>query len=227
VADAFAGRRHVVTTAVEHPATARVCDWLEKHGWRVTRVGVDADGRARVDQARTAVGNDTALVTVMHSNNETGALRPVAELAWLARPARRESLQFRRLDVVDDDVDNVDPAPEGVGCQPRPSGSESPLAETPAAGLPSMTISTSWAATSSPTRTGSCGSATGAVGPTIARRSTRSSRRSRARTNHRLDDSGARTWRWQRGGTRSRDRRTPPALARGRSEISVIVLSGE
>ena len=77
--------RRIVTTVVEHPATARPCAWLEKHGWRVTRVGVDADGRARVDEASNAIKSDTSLVTVMHSNNETGVLQPVAELAEIAR----------------------------------------------------------------------------------------------------------------------------------------------
>ncbi len=77
-------RRHVVTSAIEHPATARPCAWLEDHGHRVTRLGVDADGRVRLDEARAAIDGDTALVTVMHSNNETGVIQPVAELAELA-----------------------------------------------------------------------------------------------------------------------------------------------
>jgi cysteine desulfurase len=53
----------------------------------VSRGGVDGEGRARVEEARAAIGPDTALVTVMHSNNETGVLQPVAELARLARAA--------------------------------------------------------------------------------------------------------------------------------------------
>jgi cysteine desulfurase len=60
---------------------------LEEHGRSVTRIGVDADGRARVDEAREAIDDHTALVTVMHSNNETGVLQPVAELAKLAHAA--------------------------------------------------------------------------------------------------------------------------------------------
>jgi cysteine desulfurase len=87
VAEAVPARRHLVTTVIEHPATAQPCDWLEAHGWRVSRVGVDGEGRARVEEARAAIGPDTALVTVMHSNNETGVLQPVAELARLARAA--------------------------------------------------------------------------------------------------------------------------------------------
>ncbi|PCC74196.1 cysteine desulfurase [Nannocystis exedens] len=77
----------IVTTAVEHPATERPCAWLERHGWQVTRVGVDAGGRARLDEARAALARGAALVTVMHSNNETGVLQPIAELAPLARAA--------------------------------------------------------------------------------------------------------------------------------------------
>jgi cysteine desulfurase len=81
VCEARADRPHVVTTVIEHPATARPCAWLEQHGWRVTRIGVDSDGRARVDEARTSIDAGTALVTVMHSNNETGVLQPIVELA--------------------------------------------------------------------------------------------------------------------------------------------------
>ena len=86
-AEALEGRSHIVTTVIEHPATARPCAWLEKHERSVTRIGVDAAGRARVDEAREAVDGDTALVTVMHSNNETGVLQPVRELAVLAHAA--------------------------------------------------------------------------------------------------------------------------------------------
>jgi len=85
VTEAREDRRGVVTTLIEHPATAQPCAWLERHGWRVTRVGVDRDGRARVEEARAAIDTTTALVTVMHSNNETGVLQPITELAELAR----------------------------------------------------------------------------------------------------------------------------------------------
>lgn len=87
VTSASEHRRHVVTTMIEHPATARPCKWLAQHGRRVTHIGVDGDGRADLDEAREAIDGDTALVTVMHSNNETGVLQPVAEIAELARAA--------------------------------------------------------------------------------------------------------------------------------------------
>jgi cysteine desulfurase len=77
-------RRHVVTSAVEHPATARPCELLERHTVEVTRLPVDETGRVRADVARAFVRGDTALVTVMLAQNETGTLMPIAELANLA-----------------------------------------------------------------------------------------------------------------------------------------------
>lgn len=74
-------RRHVVTSVVEHPATASPCRWLERHGWRVSWIGVDADGRAKVEEVDAALGDDTALVTIMHANNETGVLQVIADVA--------------------------------------------------------------------------------------------------------------------------------------------------
>jgi cysteine desulfurase len=128
VGAAVENRRHIVTTVIEHPATARPCAWLEKHGRSVTRIGVDADGRVRVDAAREAIGRDTALVTVMHSNNETGVLQPVHELAVLAHAAgallhtdAAQSLGKVPVNVRDLDVDLLSVAghklyaPKGVG----------------------------------------------------------------------------------------------------------------
>jgi len=79
-----ARRRHIVTSVVEHPATARPCEHLERQGVEVTRLPVDGSGRVAVDEARPFVRGDTALVTIMLAQNETGTLMPVAELAALA-----------------------------------------------------------------------------------------------------------------------------------------------
>ncbi len=76
-------RRCVVTTVIEHPATSRPCAWLSRRGHRVTHLPVDRDGRA-VPDARVFDEN-SALLTVMHANNETGVIQPLAELATLAR----------------------------------------------------------------------------------------------------------------------------------------------
>ncbi len=84
-AEALAERRkHVATSAVEHPATARPCDRLEREGWEVTRLPVDAHGMVRIDEVRAFVRGDTALLSVMLANNETGTLMPIHELAEIA-----------------------------------------------------------------------------------------------------------------------------------------------
>jgi cysteine desulfurase len=87
VTEALPDRRHVVTSIIEHPAVAAGCSWLERHGWRVTYAGVDEEGRVRVQEVTASIGPETALVTVMHANNETGVLQPVAEIAKAARRA--------------------------------------------------------------------------------------------------------------------------------------------
>jgi len=84
-AEALAGRRkRAVTSAVEHPATARPCDKLERNGWEVTRLPVDALGMVRLDEVRDFVRGDTALVSVMLANNETGTIMPLHHIAEIA-----------------------------------------------------------------------------------------------------------------------------------------------
>ena len=80
-------RGRVVTSTVEHPATAGPVSWLERQGWDIVRVGVDAGGRADVRELDLAITSATALVTIMHSNNETGVLQPIQEAVRFARRA--------------------------------------------------------------------------------------------------------------------------------------------
>ncbi|MFA6107857.1 MAG: aminotransferase class V-fold PLP-dependent enzyme [Candidatus Latescibacterota bacterium] len=77
-------RRHIVTSTVEHPATARPCAHLEARGYEVTRVPVNADGQVCPEEVRPFVRGDTALVTVMLAQNETGTVMPVRRIADLA-----------------------------------------------------------------------------------------------------------------------------------------------
>jgi cysteine desulfurase len=76
---------HIITTAVEHPATLQPCRFLERLGCRVTVLPVDRHGRVDPDAVRKALDRSATLVSVMHSNNEVGTLQPVRELAALAR----------------------------------------------------------------------------------------------------------------------------------------------
>ncbi len=78
-------RRHIVTTAVEHPSVIEVCREAERRGCEVTYLPVDPEGRLDMAAYVKALRRDTLLVTVMHANNETGVVFPVAELARIAK----------------------------------------------------------------------------------------------------------------------------------------------
>lgn len=86
----FANRdrgHHIVTTAVEHPATLNPCRFLEKSGAKVTVLPVDRYGMVDPDDVRRAMTPETILVTVMHANNEVGTIEPISEIAVIAREA--------------------------------------------------------------------------------------------------------------------------------------------
>jgi cysteine desulfurase len=74
------GNSHIITTAVEHPATTQPLDFLRKLGASVTVIPVDSTGRIDPDDVRRAITPRTQLVSIMHSNNEVGTLMPIAEL---------------------------------------------------------------------------------------------------------------------------------------------------
>jgi cysteine desulfurase len=80
-------RRRIVTVATEHSAVLEPCRHLAALGAELVELGVDAHGRLRLDEAAAAITGETALVSVMLVNNETGVIQPVAEVAALARAA--------------------------------------------------------------------------------------------------------------------------------------------
>jgi len=86
VADSLtsSGRRHLVASAIEHEAVIQTLKVLSKAGWTTTLVGVDASGIVSPDRLAEAVTEKTALVSIMHANNEIGAIQPVADLAAVA-----------------------------------------------------------------------------------------------------------------------------------------------
>jgi cysteine desulfurase len=85
-AKAPAGRRHLVVSAVEHPAVIQPALHLQRCGWDLSIVPVDALGRVSPAAVAAALRLDTVLVSIMHANNEVGTLQPVAEIAALTRP---------------------------------------------------------------------------------------------------------------------------------------------
>ncbi|MDN3637193.1 aminotransferase class V-fold PLP-dependent enzyme [Simiduia curdlanivorans] len=78
---------HLITTAVEHKAVIDPAKWLEARGVAVTYLMPGTDGRISVEQVQAALRPDTRLVSVMHINNETGVVNPVAEVGALCRAA--------------------------------------------------------------------------------------------------------------------------------------------
>jgi cysteine desulfurase len=83
--EARPGKRHIVTTKVEHSAVLGLCQHLEKKGYRVTWLDVDADGALDLEQLRAALSDDTAVVSIMWANNETGVIFPVEQIGAMVQ----------------------------------------------------------------------------------------------------------------------------------------------
>jgi len=78
-------RKHIITSRVEHPAVLTQCRNLRQKGYRVTEIGVDGAGRLDMEELKAAVDDDTAIVSLMWANNETGVIFPVEEAAAIAK----------------------------------------------------------------------------------------------------------------------------------------------
>jgi len=84
---AYAGKRHLITALTEHHAVLDPCRALESQGYEVTYLTVDSQGRIDLEALRGAIRDDTLLVSIMHANNETGVLHPLAEISALCGEA--------------------------------------------------------------------------------------------------------------------------------------------
>jgi cysteine desulfurase len=78
------GRKHLIASSIEHEAVLVTLKALSRRGWRVSHLPVDASGIVAPDALREALTDDTAIVSVMHANNEIGTIQPIAELARIA-----------------------------------------------------------------------------------------------------------------------------------------------
>lgn len=84
--------KHIVTTSIEHPSVYDTCKQLEKQGWEITYLPVDSGGVVSVDSVISAIRKDTVLVSVMHVNNETGAVQPIEEIGKAIKARDRRIL---------------------------------------------------------------------------------------------------------------------------------------
>jgi len=83
--DSYPEKRHLITTRVEHPAIGNLCAYLGRKGYRITELSVDREGRLDLDELREAVTEETALVTIMYANNETGVVFPIEEIGEIVK----------------------------------------------------------------------------------------------------------------------------------------------
>lgn len=127
-AEARPERRHLITSAVEHPATLEPCRELGRRGWRLDVVGVGPDGRVSPGELASLLSDATSLVSLMHANNETGVVQPVREAAdeakkrgALVHTDAAQSVGKLRVDVNELGVDLLSvaghkvQAPKGIG----------------------------------------------------------------------------------------------------------------
>ena len=85
-AEAYSSKgKHIITSAIEHHAILHTAQWLELHGFEVTYVGVDENGKIKLDELEAAIRPDTILISVMAANNEIGTIQPIAEIGAVCK----------------------------------------------------------------------------------------------------------------------------------------------
>ncbi len=86
IADAYRDKgNHIITSSIEHHAILSACEFLEKHGYEVTYLPVDSEGRVNLEDVENAITDKTILISVMLANNEIGTIEPIAEIAKIAK----------------------------------------------------------------------------------------------------------------------------------------------
>lgn len=106
------GKKHIITTAIEHHAVLHTVEQLVKEGFEATYIPVDESGIVKVADVAAAIREDTALVSIMYANNEIGTIQPVAEIGALCRerkvPFHTDAVQAVGHLPIDVDAQNID-----------------------------------------------------------------------------------------------------------------------
>lgn len=87
-------KRHIITTKVEHPCVLNLYQTLEKEGYKVDYIGVNANGEVDLAQLEEAINEDTALVSIMYANNETGVIFPIEKISEIIKSKNKETKFF-------------------------------------------------------------------------------------------------------------------------------------
>ena len=83
--DSYPEKRHFITSRVEHPAINNLCAYLSRKGYRVTELLVNREGQLELDELRESITEETALVSIMYANNETGVIFPIGEIGEIVK----------------------------------------------------------------------------------------------------------------------------------------------
>lgn len=124
LAKANPDKKHIVTSAIEHPSILETCKDLEENGFDVDYIGVDSEGLVSVDEIKSKIRDNTLVVSIMHVNNEIGTIQPIGEISKICRKRsvyfHTDAVQsFKKIEIPDVDLFSVSGhkfhAPKGIG----------------------------------------------------------------------------------------------------------------
>lgn len=81
----FQKKKHIIVSAIEHDSILKPTQWLASQGWKITKLAVDKFGLIRTEDLEKAISKETVLVSIMHANNEIGAIEPIAEIGKICK----------------------------------------------------------------------------------------------------------------------------------------------